>query len=105
MSVTHIRGDSGRPLCGARPNPRTGWAFAKRPEVTNCRSCWGRFKPPKVQALTDAELLELDRGWRQGWAQEFPLEPYPGLVEARRRIRAKLAPWAATPAEQRHPPR
>lgn len=40
--------------------------------------------------LSDAELMEIDRSWRLGWHDEFPDEPYPGLVEARRRIRARL---------------
>jgi hypothetical protein len=44
----------------------------------------------KAQALSDAELLDLDNSWREGWFEHFPGEPYPGLVEARRRIRAKL---------------
>lgn len=40
--------------------------------------------------LPDAELMALDASWRDGWAREFPAEPYPGMVDARRRIRAKL---------------
>jgi len=35
------------------------------------------------------ELAQLEAGFRDGWAQEFPGEPWPGLAEARRRIRAK----------------
>lgn len=35
------------------------------------------------------ELAQLEAGWRDGWAQEFPGEPWPGLAEAQRRIRAK----------------
>lgn len=36
-----------------------------------------------------AELARLEEGWRQGWAEEFPGEDWPGLAEAQRRIRAK----------------
>lgn len=35
------------------------------------------------------ELARLEAGWREGWAEEFPDEPWPGLAEAQRRIRAK----------------
>lgn len=38
------------------------------------------------------ELAELERGWRAGWAAEFPGEPWPGLEEAQRRTRAKNLP-------------
>lgn len=37
-----------------------------------------------------AELERLEASWRQGWAEEFPGEPWPGLEDARRRIRLKL---------------
>lgn len=36
-----------------------------------------------------AELAQLEAGWREGWAREFPGEPWPGLAEAQRRTRAK----------------
>ncbi len=35
------------------------------------------------------ELAQLEGGWREGWAEEFPGEPWPGLADAQRRIRAK----------------
>lgn len=95
--TTHIRNSVGRALCGSRLFGRAGWRFVELPQEATCRRCWARYKPPKAQALSDAELLELDRGWREGWAQEFPGEPYPGLVEARRRIREKLPQlWGTT---------
>jgi hypothetical protein len=41
-------------------------------------------------APAPAEDLErLEAGWREGWAEEFPGEAWPGLDEARRRIRVK----------------
>lgn len=36
------------------------------------------------------ELERLEASWRQGWAEEFPGEEWPGLDVARRRIREKL---------------
>jgi hypothetical protein len=35
------------------------------------------------------ELEQLEAGWRAGWDEEFPGEPWPGRFEAQRRIRAK----------------
>ena len=35
------------------------------------------------------EIAQLEAGWRQGWAEEFPGETWPGLGEAQRRIRGK----------------
>lgn len=37
--------------------------------------------------LRDADAAELEWGWREGWAEYFPREPWPGLAEAQRRIR------------------
>lgn len=39
-----------------------------------------------------AELEALEGSWRAGWAEEFPGEEWPGLSEARRRIRLKYMP-------------
>jgi hypothetical protein len=39
-----------------------------------------------------AELAQLEEGWRAGWLEEFPGEPWPGRAEAQRRIRAKNFP-------------
>lgn len=39
-----------------------------------------------------AELERLEASWRAGWAEEFPGEPWPGVSEARRRIRLKYMP-------------
>ena len=39
-----------------------------------------------------AEMSALEAGWRKGWAEEFPGEAWPGLDEARKRIRAKNLP-------------
>jgi hypothetical protein len=36
---------------------------------------------------TDQEQTQVDRSWREGWAADFPGEPWPGLDEARRRLR------------------
>lgn len=42
-----------------------------------------------LAGVNAAELEQLERGWRDGWAEEFPGEPWPGLEDARRRIRAR----------------
>jgi hypothetical protein len=39
-----------------------------------------------------AEHSALEQSWRAGWAAEFPAEPWPGLEEARRRIRTTRFP-------------
>lgn len=43
-----------------------------------------------------AELEALEQSWRAGWAEEFPGEEWPGLSEARRRIRLKYLPRPAS---------
>jgi hypothetical protein len=35
------------------------------------------------------EYSKLEQGWRDGFAEEFPGEKWPGLEEARRRMREK----------------
>lgn len=40
-------------------------------------------------APAPAEQAKVDGSWRQGWAEEFPGEPWPGTEEAKRRIRLK----------------
>lgn len=40
---------------------------------------------------TDQEQTQIDRSWREGWAADFPGEPWPGLAEARRRLRLAAA--------------
>ncbi|HXD98235.1 MAG TPA: hypothetical protein VN646_16925 [Candidatus Acidoferrum sp.] len=41
---------------------------------------------------------ELERTWREGWAEEFPGEPWPGFDEARIRLRAR---FTALPQQRR----
>jgi hypothetical protein len=48
---------------------------------------------------TAQEHDQVERSWRDGWAADFPGEPWPGLAEARRRL--KLA--AATGSESGGP--
>jgi len=49
-------------------------------------------------APNPAEYSKLEKGWREGWAAEFPGEDWPGLEEARRRIRQKNTEAAKAPA-------
>lgn len=37
------------------------------------------------------ELARLEQSFRDGWAADFPDEPWPGLDEARRRLRERAA--------------
>lgn len=37
--------------------------------------------------LTPDLLSRLEASWREGWAADFPAEPWPGLEEAKRRLR------------------
>lgn len=41
---------------------------------------------------TDQEHAQVERSWREGWAADFPGEPWPGLAEARRRLKLAAAP-------------
>lgn len=41
--------------------------------------------------LLDADRERLERSWREGFAVEFPGEPWPGLRLAQERIRTKWA--------------
>jgi hypothetical protein len=82
--------------------------FRPWPEVADelARQGYGRHNPRDVadaagrlplethpEAPTPAAELEaLEGSWRKGWAEEFPGEPWPGLSEARRRIRLKYCP-------------
>ncbi len=75
------------------------------PEIADevARQGLGRFDPQdladavarlpleghELAPRSPAELERLEAGWRQGWAQEFPGEEWPGLAEAQRRMRAK----------------
>jgi hypothetical protein len=40
--------------------------------------------------VSDATATALEESWRQGWAEEFPAEPWPGLPTARRRLREQV---------------
>jgi hypothetical protein len=40
--------------------------------------------------VSTATATALEESWRQGWAEEFPTQPWPGLADARRRLREKL---------------
>jgi hypothetical protein len=39
---------------------------------------------------TDEAIARLERCWRIGWQYEFPGQPWPGLIEAKRLIHAKI---------------
>jgi hypothetical protein len=41
----------------------------------------------KPNEPTAQEHAQVERSWREGWAADFPGEPWPGLDEARRRLR------------------
>ncbi len=41
-------------------------------------------------APNPAEYSKVEASWRQGFAEEFPGEEWPGLEEAKRRIREKF---------------
>lgn len=49
----------------------------------------GRRDRHAPRATVELATDEVERSWMDGWAQTFPGEPWPGLSEARRRIRAR----------------
>ena len=86
--------------------------FRPWPEVADelARQGFGRHNPreladvvgrlavaahPEAPASHD-DLERLEVSWRAGWDEEFPGEPWPGVLEARRRIRLKYMPAPAT---------
>lgn len=89
-------------------NVRAVLRFRPWPEVADelARQGYGRHNPRDLadavgrleleahpEARTSPEDLErLEASWRAGWDEEFPGEPWPGVSEARRRIRLKYMP-------------
>jgi hypothetical protein len=44
--------------------------------------------------LRSEEMKRIEESWRRGWAENFPGEKYPGLLEAQRRIASRSQiPW------------
>lgn len=46
---------------------------------------------PELEPATYEEVVATETTWREGWAREFPDEPWPGIREAMRRIRAVVS--------------
>ena len=61
-----------------------------------------RRAPPVEITLATPEQ---EASWRAGWAEEFPGEPYPGMLDAQRRIRDKLQNRAQGPVLSQAPRR
>ena len=91
-----------RTNAGTRPTP---WHQIGAELVANGRP---KYSTPDLQdavnrlpiedhsdASAPAEQAKVSGSWQQGWAEEFPGEPWPGADEAKRRIREKNLPKPA----------
>lgn len=104
LAAKQLRGIRRRTRSGVRPMPWEDIAAELE------RRGLGRFDPSdlamavaRLPADVDElagpsgdEMASMVDSWIDGWAEEFPGEPWPGLDEARERIRAKYFQRKAT---------